>query len=279
MELTIVYRVASINKHLGFGKSVVQRLKKTSVKKNLYYEIKERVIEEHRDDNRIDKINKLCKVYGLNSTKDIRARLIEILDERVYYHKDKFIAPILHAEMCKLEVKKSGKVEHADNYHDDNIFSYLMALYVWYDGHNLMENFGIHKTTIKTDDNEDYEEFEDGIESDIKRNNIDIQSNELDEDDIILAEQLKYIEDASRYKLGYMYNNELYMQEQQELDLKMKSDPVFREAYSKKYNAPVGDTGIRTFITIPQDVFLDDDYQEEKERNKNGNLSNIFNLL
>ena len=45
-------------------------------------------------------------------------------------HKDKFIAPILHHEMESMEVKKNGKVEHSQNSHDDQVFSYLMALVV-----------------------------------------------------------------------------------------------------------------------------------------------------
>ena len=278
MELTIVYRVASINKYLGFGKAVIQRLKKTSVKRNLYYEIKERVVEETLDNNRINKVNRLCKVYGLNSTKDIRARLIEILDERVFYHKDKFVAPVLHAELCKLEVKKSGKVEHSDNYHDDNLFSYLMALYVWYDGKNLMENFGIHKTTIKTDENEELEDFEDGIEAE-KDSNVEILSKDIDEDDAILLEQQQFLESSARIKLGYMYNNELYTNELNLIDMKIKSDPVFRQAYNEKYNTDVSNTGIRSFITLPESVFLDDEDIELQEKNKNGNLSNIFNLM
>ena len=45
VELTTNYRVASIIKLIGFGISVIQRLCKTSVKKNLYWEVKDKVIE------------------------------------------------------------------------------------------------------------------------------------------------------------------------------------------------------------------------------------------
>jgi hypothetical protein len=106
----------------GFGIAVVQRLCKTSVKKNLYWELKEKVVEEEFAGAFHNKHKRLLKVYGLDSTKAVRARLIEILMERVRYHKDKFIAPILHTEMQSMEVKKTGKVEHSDNSHDDNVF-------------------------------------------------------------------------------------------------------------------------------------------------------------
>jgi hypothetical protein len=70
-------------------------------------------------------------------------------------HKDKFISPTLHKELTGLEVKKNGKVEHSDLTHDDQIFSYLMALYVWYEGKNLRELFGIEKFGIKTEEDVD----------------------------------------------------------------------------------------------------------------------------
>ena len=89
------------------------------------------------------------------SNNDVRDNLIEILKERVRYHKDKFISPSIYEEMRGLEVKKNGKVEHSDLTHDDQIFSYLMALYVWYEGKNLREVFGIEKSGIKTEEDVD----------------------------------------------------------------------------------------------------------------------------
>ena len=164
----------------------MQRLVKTSVKKNLYWEIKDKVIEETFDGVRMQKTPRRVKVYGTDSTKNIRARLIEILMERAQYHKDKFIAPVLWEEMRSMEVKKSGKVEHSDKTHDDNVFSLLMALYVWYDGKNLVENFGIRKSTLRTDDNRDLEEadFEEALES---REKVDFRSSQFETNDDIAA--------------------------------------------------------------------------------------------
>ena len=112
--------------------------------------------------------------------------------ERAMYHKDKFIAPILWEEMRSMEVKKSGKVEHSDKTHDDNVFSYLMALYVWYEGKNLVENFGIRKSTLRTDDNQELEEngFEEAIES---REKVDFRGAEFELDDDI-AKTLEELE-------------------------------------------------------------------------------------
>ena len=186
--------MTSIIKLIGFGAAVVQRLVKTSIKKNLYWEIKDKVIEETFNGMRMERVPRKVKVYGVDSTKSVRARLIEILMERAMYHKDKFIAPILWEEMRSMEVKKSGKVEHSDKTHDDNVFSYLMALYVWYEGKNLVENFGIRKSTLRTDDNQELEEngFEEAIES---REKVDFRSAEfeLDEDIAKTLEELESI--------------------------------------------------------------------------------------
>lgn len=139
------------------------------------------------------------RVYGLDSTKDVRARLIEILQERVRYHKDKFIAPIILDEMQHMVVKKSGKVEHSDNSHDDQVFSYLMALYVWYDGKNLAENFHIMKNTIKTDTEEELldNEIDDNIEAIESVDNLDGYSYNDETNE--LAEALAFIESNSKY--------------------------------------------------------------------------------
>lgn len=122
------------------------------MKRNLYYEIKDVTIEERQDGVHAYKQKIRTKVYGLNSTRDIRKLLIDILIERVENHKDKIISPIIYNELLGMEIKRNGKVEHSASTHDDQVFSMLMALYVWYEGVNLAERFGIRKTTIKTDD-------------------------------------------------------------------------------------------------------------------------------
>ena len=91
----------------------------------------------------------------MDSTKDRRDLLIQILRERVQYHKNKFISPFIHEEMSHMETKRNGKVEHSATSHDDQVFSYLMALYVWYEGTDLKERYNINKCSIRTEDNID----------------------------------------------------------------------------------------------------------------------------
>ena len=126
----------------------------TSIKKNLYWEWKEQPLEQRYpgDNKNLTTVKSTVKSYGTNNTKDTRNKLIELLFERVELHKDKFNAMILHDEMEQMEVKKNGKIEHSSNSHDDQVFSYLMALYVWYEGIDLRERYNIQKSSIKTDD-------------------------------------------------------------------------------------------------------------------------------
>ena len=114
--------------------------------------MKDKIVEESMVRGQLYRATKRTKVYGLTSTHEVRNQLIELLRERVNYHKDKFICKTILEEMRGMEVKRNGKVEHSDLSHDDCIFSMLLSLYVWYNGVNLRENFGIEKSAIKTDD-------------------------------------------------------------------------------------------------------------------------------
>ena len=269
---------------LGFGTSVIQRLVKTSVKKNLYWEIKEKVIEETYNGIRMVKRPQRVKVYGLDSTRDIRARLIEILQERVRYHKDKFVAKILLDEMKHMVVKKSGKVEHSDNTHDDQVFSYLMALYVWYDGKNLAENFHIYKNTIKTDADEELfdNEIEDNIEA-VEKIDVDVLNYEENSN---IEEALKFIEDNSKFITTDDIKEKNYLEIirlKQEIYNKSKS---LREKMSKETGLDEsnfisnGNFGQVTVTLSPSLYDMDDLKDENQEYNVlQGNLSSFWNNI
>lgn len=260
----------------GFGRGVVQRLVKTNVKRNLYFEIKEAVIEESMTANGVNKRKALVKRYGLNTNAEIRSRLIEILYERVNYHKDKFICPTICEEMSGMQVKRSGKVEHSDHTHDDQVFSYLMALYVWYEGRNIMENWNIMKNTIRTDTDEEL------LESEIDRDN-KTETVRLDECDIIgdddVQMQMQYLNDPKRGMLKIQYNMMSVKSEDDELNYMMSSNKVFRKAYNDKYHNDDTNGNVTYNVDIPVSVFLDEDPEAEemmKERQLHGNLYSQF---
>lgn len=249
--MTMHYRVASIMKYTGFGSSVIAILKKSKIKRNLYYEIKDRVTEERMDGFAINRRKQKVKVYGFDETKNSRNLLMEILRDRMDNHKSRFIARIIYEELCTLEVKKNGKIEHADNAHDDQIFSYLMALYVWYYGKDLMENFGLDKRMIHTDADEDvevdplgeeygYEDITSGIETDVEG---DVQS------------QLSFINSTKVVLYNEFLENERAKDEQAMKDiLKTK---IGREAYAQQFHIDVNDINSSSLYEIPISVFND----------------------
>ena len=144
--------VINVERNGGYGASVIAKLLEPKLKPNLYFEIKARIIEEKKDGIRVIRKKQKTKVFGLDSSKYKRYLLIELLRERVQYHKDKFVSPVIYDEMQHMETKRNGKVEHSSTSHDDQVFSYLMALYVWYEGIDLRERYNIQKSSIKTDD-------------------------------------------------------------------------------------------------------------------------------
>lgn len=143
--------VVNVETNGGFGTAVIEHLK-PRIKSNLYWEIVDKVIEERSGLNSTV-FKKRMRRYGTNSNASIRGKLISILYNRVEFHKDKFSCPIIISELKTLTTKdKTGKIEHSEGNHDDQIFSYLMALYVWYEGKDLMDKYGITKRTIETDE-------------------------------------------------------------------------------------------------------------------------------
>lgn len=278
--------IINIERNGGYGISVIQRLCKTSVKKNLYWEIKDRVIEETFNGIRSVKKSQKVRVYGTDSTREVRARLIEILYDRVQYHKDKFIAPILHAEMQSMEVKKNGKVEHSQNSHDDQVFSYLMALYVWYDGKNLAENFRIIKNTIKTDQDEDFEELsiEDSLES---KEHVDLESTTYDPESDIY-ETLAFVEKNAKIITSQDLRSEQYFKNIEQKNFILSTNKSAREAYCRENGLDEQmfiDTQSTTFVSLPDSIFTSNDsfdYSDEEENTYNvlqGNLSDWWDKV
>ena len=285
--MTIDYEVTFIIKLIGFGSAVIQRLVKTSVKKNLYWEIKDRVVEESYNGTRMQKQNRKVKVYGLDSTKSVRARLIEILMERVMYHKDKFVAPIILEEMKAMQVKKNGKVEHSDRSHDDQVFSYLMGLYVWYDGHNLIENFGIRKSTIKTDTDDDIEsiEIEDALEA---KEKIDFSSStfEVKED---IASELEWIEKDIRFITSDDLASSQFIGKIEARNVLIANNKGAAASLEMDSGINVVNLSYATnqqITTLPNSLFLNDtDFDDENEGYNpehgylQGNMSKFYDML
>ena len=253
-ELVVKYMpnaIVNIERTGGFGSSVIAILKKSKIKRNLYYEIKDRTTEERVEGFTVNKRKQKVKVYGFDETKNSRNMLMEILRDRMDNHKSRFIANIIYEELCTLEVKKNGKIEHADNAHDDQIFSYLMALFVWYYGKNLMETYGLDKRMIHTDSEEDVE--------------VDPLGENEEYEDLVSAIETE-VEGQVESQLVYLNSNKAILYDQFLASEKAKDEQalkdilrtkVGREAYAEKYHIDVNDLDVGSMYQIPDTVFMD----------------------
>lgn len=181
--------------------------------------------------------------------------MIDILIDRVEHHKDKFISPILYNELLGMEIKRNGKVEHSDSTHDDQIFSYLMALYVWYEGTNLMERYGIKKSTIKTDENIDEEaiDFSDGTVEIVEHfNTKDDAETEIE----------KTVEEFMK-SAGPTLDKFLLERHEKEKRIfqALLATPLGEKAYRERYNIPEGEpiqkytNGNGDMYDLPENLF------------------------
>jgi len=271
-------RVASYIKHNGYGLSVISKLKETKVKKNLYYEMKEKVIEEEIVNGQLVRKKKMVKAYGLDSGKRVRNEvLIEILKERVALHKDKFISPTIHKEMTGLIIKKNGNMDHSELTHDDQIFSYLLALYVWYEGKHLRDYWGIEKGSIKTDEDiddvVDLETSNKKTMSDISKAMKNVNVNTDNKEIMKMEYDLNQLNKAK----GMLFSEfAAFVKKREDEHLReMLTNKVYREAYARNYGVHPDTVDINvgleeetindTLVKIPDSVFLDFD-KEEKDR-------------
>ena len=248
--------IVNVERNGGYGASVLGKLVNSDIKRNLYYEIKDKVIEERQEGTKVIKRKQKMKVYGLDSSKAIRELLMEILRERMEYHKDKFVSPIIYKELTGLEVKKSGKIDHSANTHDDQIFSLLMALYVWYYGKDLAERYGIKKTSIKTDDSLDEELM--GFSE--KYGDIIEEIEDFSEDsESTRSQAMKDLKDATK-AMGKTYSEFLQqqMQEDNNAMAELLSTKLGQQAYASTFHSPLEQVQIQNGnTTIPDKVFLD----------------------
>lgn len=242
--------VVNVERNGGFGASVLAALIASKIKHNLYYEIKDRVIEEHVFGNNIHKMTQKTKVYGTDNTKNTRDALIQILRERVEYHKDKFVSPNIYEELCGMEVKKNGKIEHSINTHDDSVFALLMALYVWYEGKDIAERYGIQKQAIKTDAS--LEEAIFGLEE--KYSDLLKDIDEPVDDELAINRQIADMQ-KSIGKTYQEWANEEARKDDEAMRALMQTR-LGAQAYSNRYGTPIEDMQ-RGLYTVPTNIFSD----------------------
>ena len=264
-------------------------LVKTSIKKNLYYEIKDRRDEEVINGINIKKPARKVKVYGSTSNKNKRDDLISILHQRVQHHRDKFLTREIYDELCTMVVKPNGKTEHADDAHDDLVFSYLWALYVFYRGEELPTRYHLMRKEIETDDH--YDETSYNLEEEYGEE-IPLDPNMFKESNSVvntmIEEQMKILNKNKSIGLEDLYKRQ--MKEDERALQNIMQTPMGRQAIADHYHIPLDhvenqyNTGFND--NFHQDV-MDLWYGKEDDENKDqlsnkaltGNLSDIFDRL
>lgn len=260
-ELVIKYMpnaIVNIERNGGFGSSVLSLLVKSKIKRNLYFEIKDRVTEERFDGVKVIRKSQKTKVFGLDETKQTRELLMEILRDRMENHKAKFISPIIFNELTTLEMKKNGRIEHSANAHDDQVFSYLLALYVWYEGKNLMENFGLDKGVLYTDSNdESYLGLEETYRNIVEE--IDVEENEE------LQTELDYL--LNNKSISYkQWQEQEFLKDQMALKELLKNKRM-REAWARQNHEDLDTLNEEhTWTTLPNEIFIIDDFNDTDNR-------------
>lgn len=231
----------------GIGHGVLQTLVKTKIKRNLYYEYKEKVLEERFRGNTINKRTGTVKCYGYDNTAKTRGEiLMPILRDRMDNYKSKFISPIIYEELCTLEIKKNGRIEHCDKGHDDQIFSYLAALYVWYEGKDLMERFGLQKEALTTDKDDT---IEDAIQEDYELVDCDI----YEEEDSVLEESKEFFASKVGSK-SYTQFLEEQMMDNMKAEEAIRRNPRGRKAWAE-YNHLDSTQYNEGLYEIPNEMF------------------------
>lgn len=169
------------------GEAIIDGLRQTEVRANLYF-------DDSKDffniDDKLDPQGFLKreaarrKLYGVWTGSKSRDIMLAILEAHVKEYKDKFVTENIINDLLSLVRKKNGKIGHAPGFHDDSLFSYLIALYVYYHGKNL-HRFGFVRGQLPDDENRNkglvYEEIIEEMPEELKQQFSDFSVKTMDD--------------------------------------------------------------------------------------------------
>jgi len=140
----------------SLGDAVIELLKSTEVSYNLYYDSDAFLIgspDEKLDEKGfIKREAENRKSFGVFTNAKSREVMMAILMRLVAEQKDAFAVSYVIDDMNNLIRKASGKIEARPGEHDDNIMSFLIAMYVLYHGKKLYK-WGFIRGGTPLDDN------------------------------------------------------------------------------------------------------------------------------
>lgn len=132
----------------SMGIYLIQMLLETEIRDNIYWSEKEnqleKMTEDSEEDNELKALAAEYKKYGTYLTKKVRDAMLELLFQHIAECKQLLTTEYLVNDMCKLIRTSTGRIEADKGEHDDCLFSYLHAIYIYHTGDNL-ETFGVSK--------------------------------------------------------------------------------------------------------------------------------------
>ena len=137
----------------SMGDGIIDHLLHSPISNRLYFDKARDLVDENMRANEtvesmLKKQASKKKYYGVYTGTQSRDDMMAILARHVSEYKEKFITKNIIGDLSGLVRTSSGKVEAGPGFHDDSIMSYLIALYVYYHGNNLLM-FGINKAALE----------------------------------------------------------------------------------------------------------------------------------
>lgn len=138
------------------GDGIIDHLLRSKISNRLYFDKSADLVKDKMEGNEtwtsiLQKEASKKSFYGVFTGKKSREDMFSILARHVNEKKEDFVTHNIIRDLSRLIVLPSGKIvagtgqdEEGNEFHDDSIMSYLIALYVYYHGNNL-EVFGVTK--------------------------------------------------------------------------------------------------------------------------------------
>lgn len=130
------------------GDSIIDHLLHSPVAHRLYYDKAKDLHDEKL--NQLTNTESILKAkasrksfYGVYTATN-RNDMFAILGNRVVKYKDSFVTKNISEDIARLEMKSGGRIEARSGFHDDSIMSYLIGMYVLFNGNNLLA-FGLNR--------------------------------------------------------------------------------------------------------------------------------------
>lgn len=162
-ELVINYipRACVIIERNHVGDAVIEYLlTKSKISGNLYYDksrdiVADRLSQLSTIELKLKARAEMKTYYGSYTEGENRKSMFSLLANRVKYNRDDFVGELLINDIMTLVRFPTGKIAASPGEHDDNIMSYLIAMYIAIYGNNL-PRFGIYitDTSFSPDSNE-----------------------------------------------------------------------------------------------------------------------------